>query len=109
MDKEMEQKIGQLQLIEQNMQSLGMQKQNFQAALIECENALNELSKSKTGAYRIVGGIMISSDVEELKKELNSKKDVLNLRIKNIETQENSIGEKAKRLQEEVVEKLKKK
>ena len=109
MDKETEQQIGQLQMIEQSLQSLMLQKQNFQAALLECETAINEIGKSKGEAYKIVGGIMVSSDKNELNKELNSKMDVLKLRIKNIESQEKSIGDKAKKLQEEVVEKLKKK
>ncbi len=109
MDKETEQQIGQLQLIEQNLQSLLLQKQNFQAALLECETALKELEKSRGESYKIVGGIMVSSDKAELQKDLNSKADVLNLRIKNIESQEKNIGDKAKKLQEQVVEKLRKK
>ena len=109
MDKETEQQIGQLQMIEQSLQSLMLQKQNFQAALLECETAVSEVGKSKGEAYKIVGGIMVSSDKTELTKELNSKADVLKLRIKNIESQEESIGEKAKKLQEEVVGKLKNK
>lgn len=109
MDKETEQQIGQLQLIEQSLQSLMLQKQNFQAALLECETAIKELEKSKGEAYKIVGGIMVGSDRAELTKDLNSKIDILRLRIKNIESQEKSIGDKAKKLQEQVVEKLRKK
>jgi prefoldin beta subunit len=107
MDKETEQKIGQLQMIEQSMQSFVIQKQNLQANLLDTENALKELEDSKGGIYKIVGGIMVGSDKEILKKELNSKVDVLKLRIKSIEDQEKAVGEKAKKIQEEVVKKLK--
>ena len=51
---------------------------------------LKELEKSNT-AYKIVGNIMVSSDKEELLKELNSKKEVVELRIKTLEKQEKQI------------------
>ena len=41
--KETEQKIQQLQLIEQSMQQFLMQKQSFQTQLVEIESALKEL------------------------------------------------------------------
>ena len=43
----MENKIAQLQMIEQNIQNVLMQKQTFQSQLIEVENALEEIEKSK--------------------------------------------------------------
>ena len=76
---------------------------------MECENALKEIEHSKGKVYKIVGGIMIDSKAEDIKKDLTSKVEVLNLRIKAIEEQEKIISDKAKRIQEEVVEKLNKK
>jgi len=83
-----EEKIAELQLLEQNIQSLSLQKQRFQTELMETENALSELSKTKDVVYKIINGIMFAKTPEELTEELTSKKDILELRIKSIEKQE---------------------
>ena len=104
--KETEHKINQLQLFEQGMQTILAQKQQFQMQLVEIESALNELNKSDT-AYKIVGNIMVASNKEDLKADLKSKKDVVDLRLKTLEKQENQIKEKAEKLQAEVLKKIK--
>ena len=106
--KETEQKIGQLQLYEQGIQSILVQKQQFQLQQLEIESALKELEKTND-AYRIVGNIMVSSKKEELKKDMESKKEMLALRIRTLEKQENQIKEKATKLQIEVVGQMKEK
>ena len=106
--EEMEKKITELQLLEQGMQNFALQKQTFQAQLIEVENAMEELKSTKGQTYKIVGNIMIASDKEELNKDLKSKKELLDVRLKNIEKQENNIKDKSKKLQEEVMANLKK-
>ncbi len=104
--KDVEQKINQLQLFEQNVQSLLMQKQQFQMQSVEIKSALKELEGTEE-AFKIIGGIMVSSKKEDLKKELTSKKEMSELRIKALEKQESQIKEKATKLQAEVMEKLK--
>ena len=106
-NKEIQEKINQLQIIEQSLQTYLSQKLNFQAQLKEVETALAELENSKT-AYKIVGGIMVLSEKKDLIKDLNHKKELLSLRLKTIENQESKIGKKAKDLQEEVLGKIKK-
>jgi len=106
--KETEQKIAQLQLLEQNLQNFLVQKQAFQTKLIEIENALKELEKTKDTPYKIVGTIMVASKKEDLKKDLNSQKEIIELRIKNLEKQEEKIKEKAKETQSEVIKEIKK-
>lgn len=106
-DKELEKKIGQLQLMEQNIQNIVLQKQMFQTQLFEIENALKELGKSKGQIYKIIGPIMVASKKDDLKKDLDSKKEVMELRIKNLEKQEESIKTKASEMQSEVMGKLK--
>lgn len=106
LSKETEQEIAQLQLYEQGLQNILMQKHQFQSQSIEIESALKELESTKE-AYKIVGNIMVASKKEDLKSELESKKETTNLRIKTLEKQENQIREKAKKLQEEVSKKIK--
>ena len=104
--KEDQQKVQELQLLDQNLQAILMQKQNFQAQLIEVESALEELAKTSK-AYKIIGNIMIDSSKGEMKKDLDSKKEILSLRIKTIQAQENKLKEKATDLQQEVLNKIK--
>tara|TARA_B100001971_G_C18106684_1_gene491895 strand:- start:264 stop:584 length:321 start_codon:yes stop_codon:yes gene_type:complete len=103
-----EEKIQELQFVEQNMQNVLMQKQQFQTELIEIDNALKELSKNPKETYKIIGNIMIATDRKELKSDLESKKDIIAIRIKNIEKQEINLKEKTNKLQKEVIPKLKK-
>ena len=102
-----EQKISQLQMFEQGLQSFLQQKQQFQSQMMEIESALEELTGAKE-AYKIVGNIMVKTDGDELQKDLGSKKEMLEIRIKAIEKQESQLKEKATRLQEEVLQQLKK-
>ena len=100
--KETETKLNQLQMPEQSMQNLLMQKQQFQLQQVEIESALKELEKVNE-AYKIVGNIMVLSKKDDLKADLTSKKEIVELRIKNMEKQENQLREKASKLQNEVL------
>ncbi|MBN4049251.1 prefoldin subunit beta [archaeon AH-315-M20] len=104
--KEAEKKINQLQILEQSMQNLSMQKQQFQLQQVEIESALKEL-ENVNEAYKIVGNIMVLSKKDELKNDLVSKKEVVELRVKNLEKQETQIRDKASKLQEEVLKEMK--
>lgn len=106
-EKEVEQKINQLQLIEQSLQNLLMQKQQLQLQLVEVESALKELETAKE-VYKIISNIMVSSKKEDLKKDLSSKKEMAEMRVKNLEKQENQLKEKATKLQAEVMKNIKK-
>ena len=106
MEKETEQKISQLQLFEQSLQNLLIQKQQFQLQLAEIDSALKELETTDK-TYKIVGNIMVLAKKEDLKKDLNEKKEVIELRIKSMEKQEIQIKEKTSKLQEEVLKKIK--
>ena len=79
MSEEAQENIGRLQMIEQQVQTMSMQKQQFQSQLFEIENALKELKTSKT-AYKIVGNIMVLSDKDKLEKDLKQKKEIIDLR-----------------------------
>ncbi len=105
--KDSEKKIQELQMIEQNLSNLVMQKQNFQSRLLENENALKEVDESKKTTYKIIGSIMIAVDKENLKKELNSEKEIFDLRIKSFEKQENKLKERAQDLQKDILKELK--
>ncbi len=87
--------LAQMQLSEQALQNLLLQKQVFQFEYIETNNALEELKKTKQEeVFKIVGSLMIKASKTELEKELERKKDVINLRLKAIEKQETELKDK---------------
>jgi prefoldin beta subunit len=98
-------KINQLQMYEQSVQNIVLQKQQFQAQSSELDSALSELEKTEK-AYKIIGNIMVHTDKKSLKEELESKKIAVDMRIKALEKQENSIKEKASSLQGEVMKNM---
>jgi prefoldin beta subunit len=91
-----------IQEAEQTIQNLLQQKQAFLSQNAEIEEALNELQNTET-AYQIVANIMIKKDTEELKKSLSEQKEIIDLRIKTIEKQENRMKEQIKEHQESVM------
>jgi prefoldin beta subunit len=101
-DKEAEEKIQQLTMLEQNIQNTSLQKQGFHLQLLEIEAALKEIENS-TETYKIVANIMVKSDKAELRKDLNDKKEMVELRIRSLEKQESKLREKVTGLQQEVL------
>lgn len=106
-DKETQEKIKELQMYEQNLNNLLMQKQAFQMELIEAENALLELGKANDDVYKIFGNIMIKSNKNKIKEELEKRKDLVSLRLKSIEKQENTVTQQSEVLRNEVLKKIK--
>ena len=100
-------KIQELQMLEQNLQNFLIQKQAFQFEENEIINASEELKTSEGDVYKIVGQIMIKSQKNDLEKELKSKKELIQLRLKNIEKQEGLLREKALKLRDELLKELK--
>ncbi len=103
MDELLKEKITQLQMIEQRMQSTLHQKQQVQASILEIDSAVSELEKNEE-SYKIIGTVMVKTDSKILKKELEDRKEVLNIRLKSINKQEKKIGEQAESIQKEVQE-----
>lgn len=100
-------KIEELQLAEQNIQNLLVQKQVFQLETIEAKNALEELKKSKGDVFKIMGNLMIKAQKEELEKDLTKKKDIMELKTKSIEKQEKELREQIGKTRTELLKKLK--
>ncbi len=102
MASDAQEKIGRLQLIEQNLQAMLGQKQQFQSQLFELESALKELNTT-TDAYKIVANLMIKTDTKLLVQDLQQKKELVELRVKSMEKQEEQLREKAESLRKDVL------
>lgn len=101
-------KINQLQLLQQNLHNILLQKQQIESQLEEINSALSGLENTKK-AYQIVGNIMIASSKENLAKELKEKREVAEIRIKKLEEQEERLKKNLESIQQEVMKELKKK
>ena len=103
-----EHELFQLQMIEQGLQSIMMQKQAFQMELAEVDNAVSELKRLKQeDVFKIIGTLMIKSSKTEIMPELEKKQSILNIRMKALEKQENELREKLLKNREELLRKLK--
>lgn len=94
--------ISELSLYEQNLSHLVSQKQHFQSQILEVESALSELDNSKE-FYKIIGSIMVKKDKDSIKEELDEKHKLLSIRIESIESQENVIRDKSKKLRDKLI------
>ena len=101
-------KIEEMQILEQNLQSMLYQKQAFQMELSETQASKKEIEEAKDDVFKIVGQLMIKAEKGKVLDDLSSKEKLLELRIKAIEKQENSISERLEVLKEEVLGKQEK-
>ena len=102
-NKPEENKIQELQLLEQSLQNTLMQKQAFQMELSETQAALGELKNSGDEVFKIIGQLMIKSEKSKITDDLENKEKILNLRISTLEKQENSLAEKFENLRKEIL------
>jgi len=94
-------KLQEMQILEQNLQNLLLQKQAFQMELSETESAITEVEKSSEDVYKIIGQLMISTKKDDVLADLKKKQEMLELRVKTLEKQEGTLSEKADKLREE--------
>lgn len=101
-------KINQLQLLQQNLQNIAAQKQQYESQLVEIESALTELSTTEK-AYKIVGKLMLAGSREKLTRELSEKKEVVELRLRHFTKQEDKIKQSLEEAQQQVLAEMGKK
>lgn len=107
-DKDTQGKLQELQMAEQNLQNILLQKQAFQLELNETESAIEETKKADDDIFKILGNIMIKADKKEVLKELEEKKNIFSLRIKTLENQEKIFFERFEKLKSSLEEEFKK-
>jgi|YelNatPaOPRAMG01_1025707.scaffolds.fasta_scaffold22960_4 prefoldin beta subunit len=108
MTEETKELLAQFQAYQQQLQSILIQKESIKIQILETEKALEELNETKEkNAYKISGQIMVLKPVEELKKELNEKKEDLEVKVKALEKSEEKIKDKLRELQNKLKDVLK--
>jgi len=99
--------LQEMQFLEQNLQNLLLQKQAFQMELSETQSASKEIEKAGDEVFKIIGQLMIKSDKSKMKKELEDKEKILNLRINSIEKQEKNFVEQLENLRDKITKEKK--
>jgi len=99
--QEKERKVQEIQILEQNLQNLLLQKQAFQMELAETIAAKREIENAGDDVFKIIGQLMIKSEKSKIKEELSNKERLLDLRVKSIEKQEMVFAEKIETLRKE--------
>jgi prefoldin beta subunit len=99
---EMKNKLAQFQTIQQQLQMIGVQKQQLAVDKAEAEEAQKELKASKGDAYKSVGPILMKTDRASLTKELKETIDTADNRLSLLDKQEQKIALKAQGLQKDL-------
>jgi len=102
-----ENKIQEMQILEQNLQNILVQKQTFQIELSETQSALKELEKSKDEVYKIIGQLMLKTEKNRIKEELTNKEKFIEMRLKSIEKQEEKFSDKLEEIREDIIKLIK--
>jgi len=103
-----EQKIQEMQILEQKLQNTILQKQSFQMELAETDAALTEIDKAGDEVFKIIGQLMIKSEKSKIKEELLNKQKILELRISTFEKQESILMGQLDKFREEITNSNKK-
>lgn len=102
--KDKNRQIQEMQILEQSIHQILLQKQAFQMELSETQAALRELEKSGDEVFKIVGQLMIKAKKSEIKDELLSKEKILKLRTENLDKQEDSLTKKMEEIRDKVLD-----
>ncbi|NYT18869.1 MAG: prefoldin subunit beta [Methanosarcinales archaeon] len=96
--------LAQLQQVQQQAQSLAMQKNQMASMQKESEMALEELEKLSDDAviYRAVGDLQIQSTKDETVAKLKERLETLSLRLQSLSRQEERISKRFTQLQEQL-------
>ena len=95
--------------LQQNLQSVLVQKQQVDLERIEIDKALEELNKSADDVkvYKSAGTEMVSSNKADVVKNLTESKDLSNTKITVLNKQEDRLKESLKEVQEKLDEAMK--
>ena len=107
LDEETQQKIQQLQMMEQTFQQLLMQKNAFSMEQNETDFIIKEVEKTEGEVSRIIGNqVVIKSTKEAILEDMKKKKELIDTRMKTIDEQEKEFSEKIESIRNEVMKKI---
>lgn len=104
----LQEQVGRLQQLQQNLQSIMGQKQHLEMEQLETERALEILKKAgdDDAVFKNAGSILIKSTKPTLIAELEEKKELANTRITVLSKQETRVKENLKEAETKIKEML---
>ena len=107
LDEETQQKIQELQIMEQTFRQLLMQKNAFSMESNETDLIIKEVGKTEGEVSRIIGNqVVIKTTKEAILEDMKNKKQLIETRMKSINEQEKDFSEKIEAIREEVMKKI---
>ena len=105
----LQEQVGRLQQLQQNLQSIMLQKQHLESEHLETERALELLQKASDDdtVYKTAGSILVKSTKSTLVSELGEKKELTNTRLTVLTKQEVRLKENLKEAETKIREMLK--
>lgn len=97
--------VDKLQLLQQNLQNIFLQKQQVESTLLELNSACEEVAKTDK-TYKIVGKIMLAASPQNILSDLQQKKETAEIRLKGLLRQEENIKRTMESMQKEAVKEL---
>jgi prefoldin beta subunit len=104
----LQEQVGRLQQLQQNLQSIMLQKQHLESEHLETERALELLKKANDDdtVYKTAGSILVKSTKTTLVSELEEKKELANTRLTVLTKQEVRMKENLKEAETKIREML---
>ena len=104
----LQEQVARLQQLQQNLQSITVQKQHLESEQLEAERALETLKKASDddAVYKAAGSILIKSTKTSLISELEEKKELANTRLTVLSKQETRVKENLKEAETKIREML---
>lgn len=98
----------QLQVYQQQLEQIAMQKQSFSIQMMEMERALEELKNySGEDVFKNLGPVLIKTSKDDSVKDLSTKVGMLGDALKKVGETEKKLSEAAERAQKKLEEILK--
>lgn len=100
----LQEQVGRLQNLQQNLQSIMGQKQHLEMEHLETERALEVLKKAADtdAVFKSAGTLLIKSTKQSLIAELEEKKELSNTRVTVLSKQEVRIKENLKEIEDKI-------
>lgn len=105
---EVQNKLVRLQQLQEQLRLVLAQRQSVELELREVSRVSEEVSKLEEGSslYKSIGHVLLRTDRESVLKELNEKKEVLELRVKTLSKQEEYLNKQIEDLRKRITEAL---
>ncbi len=97
----------QFQQLKQQLQMVMMQKEQYKLQVAEIEKAEDELKDAKGDVFKAAGMILIKSEKDDIKKDLASQKETIEVRMKTFDKQETILKTRISEIQSKLMDSLK--